>query len=1094
MSNYYNELVSNFFNLNSGIVAIRHYNNFEVDLEGLERARIAENNAVILYKNFHTDDIPEPFDPLLQWIMDLCVQNGIDYVQLLEDCEVYSMHREVFESYFTDGVCVRTENPLLNEIGFEKKLFMDEVIRMFAYLAEIRPLCMIFDNVSVAGYSTLVLLEQLMNSPCENISIICAHNENESEVDYTKERWAALVEYLEAHDMLLDIMGESNAEENTGNSRFKYSNRQLEKYYTRLTNLYSFMCYEQAEHYLNIIYHKFEVERIKVTPENKFKFLMLYATVTMFMEKGAEALLYLNGMQQCLNELDGMIWQAQYHRMAARINMYNYQQDIAMEHVRECRKCLKDMEDPILQFKIDLLEHMIFFQGWRSIWLLNTTITGQDDLIKSCIEYGYDNHLAHIYVYAFDNEKERYANLAGLNIKMPHFMKGIKLAQKIGNYHFMMEAYKKNVLLASTNGYYHTANYFNERIRDLSIKYRDYLELANNYNGMGYNCCVTEEYEAACRHYNNALEIFMRENNMESVNETIYNLAINALLAMDYVKADQLFQLCLKCIGLIKANSVNVCNISKIYGLCAFCNYMLGQYYHTIINLQYAEQFLGHIITLEDQDVEAPHLWDDDLAIFYTVHALMDDRKGMLESAYSNLKKGRKFIDRAAGSKFMFFCPYALAYARIAKKCGDDQDAEDIIIEAKRFCRESNFKKRAELIQLAIAGEELPIYNLDIGIKVVSEREIIEKAEYIGMAKDYKSQKADLEFLSIWQKMLSGGAQDMKRVLENAFVTLTNQYNLDDFLFIRMEDDRPILKYKGSESEITEEILWYIVDYFNESRSAFKTSRLDKGYTRYQHFINKCFGFNSISTFIAVPIFSDERLNSVFLASVQMNMEWNYKSKRYIFDNDDLAVFVMIYHNVVDYIERMEAQKAIAKANNCLKNMAVKDQLTGIYNRQGLDEIFRGVFDKIAIIYADLDNFKYYNDTFGHDVGDKVLVEFSKLLGNATNQRADAVRYGGDEFLLIMYTDEKEIVETAVQNIYQKLKESDGLTIDISRSIGYELEIPEDKHLSCSIGIAMGEVEAGENRRAQITQILKRADTMMYKVKHTTKHTYTFFE
>ena len=67
----------------------------------------------------------------------------------------------------------------------------------------------------------------------------------------------------------------------------------------------------------------------------------------------------------------------------------------------------------------------------------------------------------------------------------------------------------------------------------------------------------------------------------------------------------------------------------------------------------------------------------------------------------------------------------------------------------------------------------------------------------------------------------------------------------------------------------------------------------------------------------------------------------------------------------------------IEKANDRLKIMAVKDQLTGIYNRQGLNEIFKGKFDQIAVIYADLDNFKYYNDTFGHEVGDLVLVQFA---------------------------------------------------------------------------------------------------------------------
>ena len=105
----------------------------------------------------------------------------------------------------------------------------------------------------------------------------------------------------------------------------------------------------------------------------------------------------------------------------------------------------------------------------------------------------------------------------------------------------------------------------------------------------------------------------MKQNDIDSVNETVYNLAINAMMAYDFKTADQLFQLCLKCVHLIKANSVRVCNISKIYGLRAYCNYKLGSYYNTMINLQYAEQFMGRIMELEDQNVDAPHLWDDDL-------------------------------------------------------------------------------------------------------------------------------------------------------------------------------------------------------------------------------------------------------------------------------------------------------------------------------------------------------------------------------------------------------------------------------------------------------------------------------------------------
>lgn len=1092
MSNVNMEIINNFLDSKDRFVVIRHYNNFYIDQEALDFLKKKREDWSVLYKDFNESCMRGAYDPLLQWIGELSKKHQLPISQLLDSCEVYSMHREVFSSYFTGEVSVRTENPLINEIDYEKQLFTREVVRMLQFLSQYETLCLVFENINNAGYSTLELLKEMMKHPGERIAIICTYNENETEVEYTKNLWTSMVEDWESKDMLLDIMGEEIEQTDRKNKQFYYSGNDIETYFIQLLNMYHFMCFEQADYYLGVIYHKIEVEHVYMEVETEFNFMELYATIAMYMKKSAEALLYLNRMSFLLARLDDVSYEIRYHMMAAQLYMYNSQQELAQDHIKACREQLENVDDDLLTFQINLLEHMIFFRGWQSIWMLNVSIQGLENLIQDCIRYGYENHLAHIYVYALDNEKERYSNLAGLNIKMPNFLKGIKLAQKIGNYYFMIDAYKKNVLLASTYGYYNTANYFNEKIRQLSQKINNRYELANNYNSMGYNCCVIEEYELASENYNHALQLFMEQDDIDSVNETVYNLAVNAMLAMDFKTADELFLLCLKCVNLLKTNSVRVCNISKIYGMRAFCNYELGMYYNTMINLQYAEQSMGHIIELEDQDVDAPHLWDDDLAIFYMVSALMDAKNKRYGKAYEKLKKGRKFVDRAIGSKFMFFCSYALVYSQIAQIHSDTEEAQAIIEEAKRYCKENNFKQRYEL--LCNRSQEATRVKQKLGLKTVAAEEILEKAERFGLERDYRSQKADLNFLGIWQKMLNGKSKDIEQVLDNAFVTLMNQYNLDDFVFIRMENEQPVVKYKHSTAAFSQETLSYITDYFNENRRAFKTSRLDKGYTRYQRFINTCFGFNGICTFIAVPIFINEELNSIFLASVQMKMEWDYKSKRYIFDNDDVAVFVMFYHHILDYLERMEAQTTIAKANERLRVMAVKDQLTGLYNRQGLNEIFRREFDQIAIVYADLDNFKYYNDTFGHEIGDQVLVQFAELLKQAASQKADAVRYGGDEFLLILYTNDRKLVENAVLNIYRKLEHFTELEAEISQRLGYPVDIPEEKKLSCSIGIAMGTIEEARDREMQIEEILSKADTMMYRIKHTTKHAYTFCE
>ncbi|XFO67319.1 hypothetical protein SPSIL_035140 [Sporomusa silvacetica DSM 10669] len=85
-----------------------------------------------------------------------------------------------------------------------------------------------------------------------------------------------------------------------------------------------------------------------------------------------------------------------------------------------------------------------------------------------------------------------------------------------------------------------------------------------------------------------------------------------------------------------------------------------------------------------------------------------------------------------------------------------------------------------------------------------------------------------------------------------------------------------------------------------------------------------------------------------------------------------------------------------------------KDSLTGLYNRRYVDKVISSLLiqmnrknAKLSICILDCDNFKYINDKYGHDKGDFVLQEFSRVLV-ATNKKSNIVaRWGGDEFLII---------------------------------------------------------------------------------------------
>ncbi len=136
---------------------------------------------------------------------------------------------------------------------------------------------------------------------------------------------------------------------------------------------------------------------------------------------------------------------------------------------------------------------------------------------------------------------------------------------------------------------------------------------------------------------------------------------------------------------------------------------------------------------------------------------------------------------------------------------------------------------------------------------------------------------------------------------------------------------------------------------------------------------------------------------------------------------------------------------------NMTKEEAIKksitDSLSGLFNREYMDMELKKLIsfkkrtkDDISIIFADIDHFKKINDKFGHITGDKVIKEVAKILKKGTRDIDLAIRYGGEEFLIILpHTLEKEAI-TVAQKIRSQvlklaIKELDGHSITISLGV-----------------------------------------------------------
>ncbi len=152
-------------------------------------------------------------------------------------------------------------------------------------------------------------------------------------------------------------------------------------------------------------------------------------------------------------------------------------------------------------------------------------------------------------------------------------------------------------------------------------------------------------------------------------------------------------------------------------------------------------------------------------------------------------------------------------------------------------------------------------------------------------------------------------------------------------------------------------------------------------------------------------------------------------------------------------------------------HVALVDPLTKIYNRRYLDVLLFKLRKRLgfSILMLDIDDFKKINDNYGHTFGDKVLINLGKVLLSCIRNYDDAIRYGGEEFLVVLYRAGLQDAKQVAERIRTKFYESK-----------YE-EVPGLK-ISVSIGIACG--VNGDN----LWDVIKKADKALYQAKRKGKN------
>jgi diguanylate cyclase (GGDEF)-like protein len=178
--------------------------------------------------------------------------------------------------------------------------------------------------------------------------------------------------------------------------------------------------------------------------------------------------------------------------------------------------------------------------------------------------------------------------------------------------------------------------------------------------------------------------------------------------------------------------------------------------------------------------------------------------------------------------------------------------------------------------------------------------------------------------------------------------------------------------------------------------------------------------------------------------------------------------------------------KELEIAKEKLTTMANKDPLTNLYNRRyftdiasNIQELAKRNNEPLSALMIDIDRFKNINDTYGHDIGDDVIVNIANILLQHTRKSDIVVRFGGEEFVILLPNT----------NIDGAAKIAEKIRVNIENQT-----IKLDENSTIKTTVSIGVSQCGDFNSLNIENLIKRTDVALYEAKRSGKNKVVIYE
>jgi diguanylate cyclase (GGDEF)-like protein len=346
--------------------------------------------------------------------------------------------------------------------------------------------------------------------------------------------------------------------------------------------------------------------------------------------------------------------------------------------------------------------------------------------------------------------------------------------------------------------------------------------------------------------------------------------------------------------------------------------------------------------------------------------------------------------------------------------------------------------------------------DIDKKLKVFIGNSSSEDDSKISILKDSKKIITNLSNLYQFKKEIElDSSKD--EIYNRLSQVLINQFNQKNFTFVEIDSSKQKMEVIKKIGEG-----FYCESSLKDSPHLCRAART-KNDVMSLEFHNSCPYFNEKNKFhFCVP------------TSISKNI---YLIINFVFDNEkELEKLKSNISFIKSYINESAPSIEVKILMEALKQSAFRDGLTGLYNRKFLEEHSKKLIPQanrenfdIGVLLLDMDHFKAVNDEYGHDIGDKVLKELSRILVETVRDSDIVVRYGGEEFMVLLIN---------VKSLDNALEIANKIRVKVSQN---DIDVYAGAKLrkTVSIGVSMF-----PNDSTNFESVIKNADIALYEAKN----------